>query len=80
MVAVSKRYIKSAVRRNRVKRLSREAYRKNKSGFYTFLKAEQLLIMVAFVYTAKEVMTYDKVEAAMREALQRLQEKMCSHG
>lgn len=80
MFAVSKRYIKSAVKRNRVKRLSREAYRKNKSGFYAFLKAEELLVMVAFVYTAKEVMPYDKFEAAICEALQRLQEKMCSCG
>lgn len=76
MLAVSKRHIKSAVKRNRVKRLSREAYRKNKSGFYAFLETKGSYALVAFVYTAKEVMTYNTVEPAICEALQRLQEKI----
>ncbi len=76
MIAISKRHIKSAVKRNRVKRLAREAYRKNKSAFYTFLEARHLLAVVAFVYNAKEVMRYNDIEPAVREALQRLQEKL----
>ncbi len=75
MLAVSKRHLKSAVERNRVKRLAREAYRKNKTDFYAFLKSRGLFAMVAFVYTAKEVMTYNKIEPAMQHALVRLQEK-----
>ncbi len=80
MIAISKRHIKSAVKRNLVKRLAREAYRKNKSGLYSFLEMRELLAMVAFVYTAKEVMAYKKVEPAIREALQRLQEKINTCG
>ncbi len=76
MIAISKRHIKSAVKRNRVKRLAREAYRKNKSAFYTFLESRHLHAVVAFVYNAKEVMRYNELEPAIREALQRLQEKI----
>lgn len=76
MIAISKRHIKSAVKRNRVKRLTREAYRKNKNAFYTFLETGQLRAVVAFVYNAKDVMRYNDIEAAIRESLQRLQDKI----
>ncbi len=76
MLAVSKRHIKSAVKRNRVKRLAREAYRKNKNGFYTFLKSRDLLAMIAFVYTAKKDLAYNEIEPAICKALQHLQEKL----
>ena len=76
MIAVSKRHIKSAVKRNRVKRLAREAYRKNKNSFYAFLETKGSYALLAFVYTAKEVLAYSAIEPAIREALQRLQEEM----
>ena len=76
MIAISKRHIKSAVKRNRVKRLTREAYRKNKNAFYTFLETRRLHAVVAFVYNAKDVMRYNEIEAAIRESLQRLQDKI----
>ena len=47
-IAVPKRFFKRAVDRNRIKRLIREVYRKNKSGIYDSLKAadKQCAILV----------------------------------
>ena len=74
LFAVSKRQFKKAVHRNRLKRLMREGYRKNKSTLYDFLNENKLRISLAFMYTAKETMPYLEVEKKIKASLLRLQQ------
>src|SRR5438105_5364972 len=49
-LSVSKRNFKRSVDRNRIKRLMREVYRKNKAGFYETLQVKQLQCALLLVY------------------------------
>lgn len=58
-ISVSKKYSKRAVHRNRVKRLTREAYRLNKSTLHGFLSSENKKLILLFVYVGKEEYDYN---------------------
>lgn len=68
LVSVSKRHFKQAVRRNRVKRQVREAYRKNKS-----LLTESHIL--AFIWLDDKLWSTSSVERKVMLLLQRLGEK-----
>jgi len=74
LFAVSKRQFKKAVHRNRLKRLMRESYRKNKSQLYDFLAENKLQITLAIIYTAKDTMPYLEMEKKIKASLLRLQQ------
>ncbi|MFD2825080.1 ribonuclease P protein component [Leeuwenhoekiella polynyae] len=60
-VSVAKRNHKLAVTRNRIKRLMREVYRKNKTQFQTNDKTFAFM----FIYTGREVMAIEELDKAM---------------
>ena len=66
-VSVSKRNFKSAVDRNRIKRLMREAYRKNKQIVYGSEDTKKHIFM--FIYQGKKEPGYQLVEQKMKELL-----------
>jgi ribonuclease P protein component len=70
-VGASKKNFKKAVDRNRVKRLTREAYRLQKEVLIHTL-SEGKGLSIFFLYTAKEIITYQEVQAAMGKALTKL--------
>ncbi len=74
LFTISKRKFKKAVQRNRLKRLMREGYRKNKGQLYEALNEKNQKIVLAFVYTAKETMPYSEIEKKIKAALLRLQQ------
>lgn len=77
LVSVSKRHFKHAVKRNRVKRQLREAYRKEKQLLYDKLEATpQRGIMIAFIWLADELYPSAEVAGRMRRLLQRVAEKL----
>lgn len=67
IITVPKKHIKSAVRRNLIKRRIREAYRKNK-----FLIAPLATSHLAFLYLSPEILDYQTIENKLIKSLNRL--------
>lgn len=72
MVAVGKKYFRRANKRNRVKRLVREAYRQNKHPWLRALKEADLYGRVAYSNVAKEMPTYEQVERAVVKSIKKI--------
>lgn len=77
LVSVPKRCFKRAVKRNRVKRQVREAYRKNKHILYDKLKLqEDTRLTMAFIWLDDKLWDTQKVEQKVVNLIQRLAEKL----
>jgi ribonuclease P protein component len=72
MITVSSRNFKKAVDRNRIKRMLREAYRKNKNILYDALTGSQRKIVFMLLYTGKIKIPYSEAESKIILILQRL--------
>ena len=70
--AASSRIFKTAVERNRVKRLTREAYRLQKNELQDQLKEQNRRLNVFFIYIGKEMPAYQEVYKSVQLALTRL--------
>lgn len=78
LISVSKRRFKRAVKRNRVKRQIREAYRKNKSILLESLQSREQHLAIAFIYLSDELTATAELEEKMKTALSRISEKLSS--
>ncbi|MBO7470915.1 MAG: ribonuclease P protein component [Bacteroidaceae bacterium] len=72
MVSVSKRYFKRAVKRNRIKRQIREAYRMQKD----LLQPLNGGLDIAFLWTSNEELPTEKVFQKVQTILQRIHENV----
>jgi len=72
LVSVPKKRFKRAVKRNRLKRLMREAYRLNKTTLIEKLEEKQLQIHIAFNYVSDDVLDFATVEKKMKLSLEKL--------
>ena len=77
--SVPKRNFRSAVDRNRIKRLMREIYRKNKTDIYSFISDKQLQLALLIVYTGRVIPKYSEVEHKLTLTLQRFVEDFQKH-
>lgn len=71
-VGVSTKNFKHAVDRNRIKRLTREAWRLQKNSLEEILGARQKTLHVFLVYTGKELPVYAEVFAKLAVILKKL--------
>lgn len=74
-VGVSKKYFKNAVKRNRIKRLLREAFRLNQH----ILKENGTIeksVYLFFLYTSPEMLSFAEIEKRVIELLQILSKKI----
>jgi len=76
MVSVPKKRFKRAVKRNRLKRLMREAYRLNKQNLWEKLEEKELQIQIAFNYVSNDELDFASIEKKMKVALDRIIEKV----
>jgi ribonuclease P protein component len=58
---VSAKIFKKAVHRNRIKRLTKEAYRLQKHSLQEKIALKNIQLNVFFIYTGKELPVYDEV-------------------
>ncbi|RLD88056.1 MAG: ribonuclease P protein component [Bacteroidetes bacterium] len=75
LISVSKNKFKQAVKRNRVKRLIREAYRKNKSTLYLQQNNTGGTLLIGLIYVANTIMDYHQIEKKIILILQRLKKR-----
>ena len=75
LVSVSKRHFKRAVKRNRVKRQIREAYRHHKA-ILTEKVAEGKQLAVVFIWLADELYESAQVERSVKHLLEKVAERV----
>lgn len=70
LISVPKRKFKKAVDRNKIKRLIREGYRKNKHLLIDRLDGKKIIVLM--VYVSKTIIDYSETEEKINEVLIRL--------
>lgn len=78
LVSVPKKHFKRAVKRNRVKRQVREAYRKNKHSLCSLMETmgNDKDISLAFIWIDDNLHSTDEVERKVKKLLTRIEEKI----
>ncbi|MEP7128849.1 MAG: ribonuclease P protein component [Chitinophagales bacterium] len=72
LIAVSSKNFPKAVDRNRLKRITREAYRLNKTVLHEAQNIQQKKLLVAFIYTGKKMESFEMIHQKMIAILRRL--------
>lgn len=72
-VSVSKRHFKSAVDRNKVKRLMREAYRLNKPKYFNNFSTQCAFMIL---YIGNEKPTFEQIDIKMKLLLEKVIKKV----
>ena len=69
---VSSKNFPRAVDRNRIKRLSRESYRIQKKELEIAIKENRSALILFFIYTGREIISYKEVSTALKQSLDKL--------
>ena len=79
LVSVSKKRFHHAFKRNRVKRLIREAWRKNKAPLREICQKDNISVDVALVYTATVIHSYEEMLEKTRKAVLEIAKRYEKH-
>ena len=69
LVSVSKKRFHHAFKRNRVKRLMREVWRRSKAPLYEICQKDNISVDVALVYTATVIHSYEEMLKKTQKAV-----------
>jgi len=75
-ISVPKRKVKLAVKRNLMKRLAREAYRKQKNELFNAIIQNKTQLALLLIYTGDDKFTNDIAETKITKLLSRLIRKL----
>ena len=75
LVSVSKKRFHHAIKRNRVKRMVRESWRRNKAMLYEICQRDNISVDVALVYTATVIHSYEEMPKKTQKAVQEIVKK-----
>lgn len=78
LFSVSKRHFKRAVKRNRVKRQLREAYRLQKTILTTAVQQKEIKLAIAFLWLSGDLWESSKIALKMQQILDRLVTRLTS--
>jgi ribonuclease P protein component len=78
LVSVPKKKFKRAVKRNRLKRLVKEAYRRNKHPLVNHLLENKSGLLLAFLFVGNTLCDYKEIESAVVRILIALKAKSIS--
>ena len=76
LISVGKRKIRTAVGRNRIKRLFREAYRLNRKPLLEILDKKDMNMAIAFVYVGDKDPDYQFIEDRVKKSIEALVESI----
>lgn len=76
MVSVSKKRFKRAVKRNRIKRLTRETFRLSSQHLVAQVESLPCSLRVAFLFVDNQLPTYTTMDEAMKKALGKLEQRL----
>lgn len=72
VIGAPKRTFRSAVKRNRIKRICREAVRKNKTILESWLEEHSYQLGIFLLYTGKEEITSIELEKKVQQLFQKI--------
>ena len=75
LASVSKKRFHHAIKRNRIKRLIRESWRKNKAELYEICQRDNISADVALVYTATVIHSYEEMMKKTKKAVHEIVKK-----
>jgi ribonuclease P protein component len=76
VVSVSKKSFKNAVDRNYIKRITREIYRTKKSSLYELVSSQNQKMLLAIIYTGKQIVEYADADIQITNGLNLLGTKI----
>ena len=76
LISIPKKKISKATSRNKLKRLVKEAYRKQKNLLYEPLTNQKKQIQFAIIYHNTNILTYKAIESEINLVLNRLVNKL----
>ncbi|MBF44886.1 MAG: ribonuclease P protein component [Flavobacteriales bacterium] len=75
-ISVPKKRLPKAIQRNQVKRLVREAFRKQKSSLIEQLQVKNKSIILMLIYTLPVILSFAEIEDKISVTLQRLADEV----
>jgi len=79
VISAPKRTFRNAHQRNRIKRLCKEAIRKNKQILEAYLHENNLQVGLCLIYSAKEEMTMEQLDRKTQKLFKKIIDKLDEH-